>query len=604
MSVKTLYPTTQPSLLLDFANVKQLDPRVTFVRTTTATYYNGVTTAKAEENLLLRSQEFDNAYWGKTRSTVTANTDTAPDGTATADSFLQESGQTLSGVLVSASNSYTANIFVVSVFAKPNGKDFIRLAFLDATAGNVLRDCYFNVSTGTIGTASNGAVGSIVASTNGYYRCSIAYTFSGSGTFNCRFFIADSDNSTVVVDSGGLYIWGAQLEQRSAVTAYTPTTTQPITNYIPVLLTAPAGVARFDHNPTTGESLGLLIEEQRTNLWLRSEEFDNATWVKDSCTVLANATISPDGTLTADRFVPNAGALANSRLRQGFAYTAQQFTYTVYAKKDGNFLYYATASAAVFNPVPSVYVDLTDGSVLQSSNATTTVTSVGNGWYRISIKPNANAVSGTSSFGILHGAADAVGSSAVTGNGYSGIYIWGAQLEEGAVPTSYIPTVASSVTRNADAASMTGVNFSSWYRADEGSIYAEINSALVNTTTQHAWYVSNSTGADRFVLRRISSGLVGTAFVVNSVSQGDMFFGTAIPGGSTYKAAVAYNFNDLSLVVNASSAITDTSASIPVVDRMFIGSNITSEQCANGHIRKLAYYPTRLTNAQLQALTS
>ena len=59
------------------------------------------------------------------------------------------------------------------------------------------------------------------------------------------------------------------------------------------------------------------------------------------------------------------------------------------------------------------------------------------------------------------------------GNGTSGIYLWGAQLEEGAFPSSYIPTTTAAATRSADVASITGTAFSGWYRQDEGTFYGE-----------------------------------------------------------------------------------------------------------------------------------
>jgi hypothetical protein len=614
MSVKTLYPTTQPSLLLDFANVKQLDPRVTFVRTTTATYYDGVTTAKAEENLLLRSQEFENAAWNKTNTTITANNATAPDGTSTAETVTATAGTNIDAIVARFNLSSTAGLdYVISFFAKAGTYSAFQITNGNFQASSAHAN--FDLSAGTVGTSAN-CTASIQNAGNSWYRCIVVFAATATVTSGAVYACLAASTSASrfqkwsPVGTETIELWGAQLEQRSAVTAYTPTTTQPITNYIPVLLTAPAGVARFDHNPTTGESLGLLIEEQRTNLWLRSEEFDNATWVKDSCTVLANATISPDGTLTADRFVPNAGALANSRLRQGFAYTAQQFTYTVYAKKDGNFLYYATASAAVFNPVPSVYVDLTDGSVLQSSNATTTVTSVGNGWYRISIKPNANAVSGTSSFGILHGAADAVGSSAVTGNGYSGIFFWGAQLEAGAFPTSYIPTVAATVTRNADAATMTGTNFSSWYRQDEGSIFTSFNVGAVSPIFKVAFHAFIDTTARGFQFVVNANGASASFNIYNDASeyQGTAPF-PATPANSSVVAVGSYKTDDSAASINvngsASAPTTDTSVILPSgLTQLSIGRASNGSGNLNGHIRKLAYYPKRLTNAELQGLTS
>jgi hypothetical protein len=88
MSISQNYGNTNPSLLLNFAAVKKLDPRITYARASEARYYDGKTVAKAEENLFLYSQDFDSAAWPKTSATVTANSTTAPDGTATADTVI------------------------------------------------------------------------------------------------------------------------------------------------------------------------------------------------------------------------------------------------------------------------------------------------------------------------------------------------------------------------------------------------------------------------------------------------------------------------------------------------------------------------------------
>lgn len=79
MAIQSLYPALKPTLLLDFANTKTLDPRITYTRASTATFYDGKTVAKAEENLLTYSQEFDNADWIKANTTITANTTAARD---------------------------------------------------------------------------------------------------------------------------------------------------------------------------------------------------------------------------------------------------------------------------------------------------------------------------------------------------------------------------------------------------------------------------------------------------------------------------------------------------------------------------------------------
>jgi hypothetical protein len=296
MSISQNFPEIKPSLNLDFANVKALDSRITFARASTGAYYDGQTVAKAEENLLLQSQTFDNAYWTKTNITVTANSTTAPDGTTTAESILETattgSHQVFRSAVITSSNTH-----VRSVFAKPNGRNWL------AIYGGAGRS-FFDLQNGVTGTVEAGYTASMIDAGNGWYRCILigpAGTSSYAGLYN----IADADNSISYAGdiTKGLFIWGAQFEQRSAVTAYTPTTTQPITNYIPVLQTASANVARFDHNPVTGESLGLLVEEQRTNLLLRSEEFDNAYWLKSNATITSNTVIAPDGTLTGDKLV-------------------------------------------------------------------------------------------------------------------------------------------------------------------------------------------------------------------------------------------------------------------------------------------------------------
>lgn len=592
MSIKNLYPTIKPSLLLDFANTEELDPRITFTRTTTARYYDGKTTAKAEENLLLRSQEFQDV-WSPLRVVRTANTTAAPDGTTTADSVIQESGQTVAGN-VAQTISVIAGATAVSVFAKPDGKNFLilRETALDGT----LKNTWFDVSTGTVGTTAAGHTATITASTNGFYRCAITFTVNAARSGSFFISLADTDNSTTVTDSGGLYLWGAQLEQRSAVTAYTPTTTQPITNYVPVLQTAAAGQARFDHNPITGESLGLLIEEQRTNLFQRSEEFDNAYWTKTESTVTSNTVVAPDGTLTGDKLVENTSSDPH-RVQRTIGVTGAH-TLTVYAKAAER-TWIALNFANLANGL--AYFNLSNGTLgTVQSGLTATITSVGNGWYRCSISAT---LTSTGQFpDILIATADL--SIAYTGNGYSGIYLWGAQVEAGAFPTSYIPTVGSTVTRNADAASMTGTNFSSWYRADEGTIVSvgTSNSSSVDGTNLS---ISDGTSNNRYQFGTGASNAVWNPFVTLSGSGvATLTQSISFSPKTNQKLALAYKVNDFAATTSGATVVTDTSGTLPVVDRLLLGASGSGVVTWNSYIRKISYYPSRLSNANLQALTT
>jgi hypothetical protein len=501
MAIASNFPAIKPSLSLDFANTKKLDPRITFTRTTTATYYDGVTTAKAEQNLLLQSQDFTTS-WGATNLTVTANTTTAPDGTSTAETFDDgtATGAHNANQLISGIQGNTTYVF--SCFLKNVNRQFATLSVSDSPA--TYAGAKFDLNAGTAGsTAANGSGWSVTSSSitsagNSWYRCVLVFVPASTVTsFTVRVGTA-TDGTTFTANERGqesytgtnsqIYVWGAQLEQRSSVTAYTATTTQAITNYIPVLLTAASGVARFQHNPTTDESLGLLIEEARTNLLVQSQDFDTAGWTKSNCSITANTVVAPNGILTGDKVVENTAA--------SVTHVVQQASITITAGASVTLSLYVKAAERnrfemrIINAGDRLIAEFntTTGTVTNSYVTGTstlsgaTITNVGNSWYRITVSGVVNASSTSVTAQLFM--QDNSGSNTYTGDGYSGIYIWGAQFEAGAFPTSYIATTAATVTRNADAASMTGSNFTSWYNQGEGAVYTELSSLSPLTAVQ------------------------------------------------------------------------------------------------------------------------
>lgn len=585
MSIQQNYGNIKPSLNLDFANTKQLDPRITYSRASTGTYYDGKTVAKAEENLFVRSQEFD-LVWAKVNVSITANSTVAPDGTTTADT-LTTTAPTLDALVTSVATSAAAYTF--SVYLKQGNTDFSEIGIVDQ--GLVVNRVRLTYSTGALTVVAGTPTGTATNAGNGWWRVSITYTFPASGTDAFNIFPGASG-----VGSGEFaYIWGAQLEQRSFATAYTPTTTAPITNYIPVLQTASAGTPRFDHNPITGESLGLLIEEQRTNLLLRSEEFDNAAWTKISTTITANTIVAPDGTLTGDKLASSTVSVASHQDYQiGITITnAATYTWSVYMKQGE----YAWGIVNAYSATDSrTYFNLATGTVgTVAAGSTATITPVGNGWYRCSVTRTSAASTGGLSIEMTN--ADNVPSfAAIVGNG---IYIWGAQLEAGAFATSYIPTVASQVTRAADSASMTGTNFSSWYNQSEGTLYAEY--ATTNTGTPRVWTISDNTTSNQ---AWVQTNL--TAFTVFSVYTAGIYVAQIGSAASSSKAAATLKTNDFAVVNAGGTIYVDTSGAIANYTKFSIGSrfdDVNGSQL-NGTIKKLAYYPRRITNTQLQALTS
>jgi hypothetical protein len=622
MSITSNFPAIKPTLLLDFANTKQLDSRITFTRASTATYY-GTQTAKAEENLLTRSQDFN--LWTLSNVTVGTDTDTAPDGTTTAEAIKEDSAtavhriQQPAGLSLAASSVYTISIFV----KQKTGSRFATIGFTSdfSNYASATFDLSAGTNTQTLSAGYTSVSATITASVSSWYRVTLTATTNASASATGLALIGLSATSTFASSSRGfdsyagnntseILYWGAQLEQRSAVTAYTPTTTQAITNYVPQILTAASGVARFDHNPTTFESLGLEIEESRTNLLTYSEQFDNAAWTKTNLTITANTIVSPDGALTGDKLIVDSGvAFGSGFTRQNITKAASATTYTstVYAKAgEFNRVRFLCRDAASSANSASVTISLVDGSVVVAvaatgtfTSASSSATSVGNGWYRIAL----TFTSGTET-AIWGGSYIPSDSVATQGNGYSGIYIWGAQLEEGAFATSYIPTVASQVTRAVDAASMTGTNFSSWYNQAEGTFFAQFIPASSSFGANKNLFLSSDGTANNYAgLRYTGSGAEPTfSVVVAGTAQAAISTG-AMVAGTSYKIVGAYEANDFAVSRNAGTVGTDTSGTVPVVTQAEIGM-LAGTSVGTQTISKLAYYPLRVTNAQLQGLTS
>lgn len=603
MAIETLYPAIRPSLNLDFANARVLDPRITFGRASAATYYDGKTVAKAEENLFPQSQNFADNAWVRSECTVAAGA-IAPDGTATAFKVSATSAQAYHSLRqsIAPSGLATAETAVASFFVK--AAEYTKACISDLSVGRASAVFDLVTQTATLVAAPGNISASIVSIGSGWFRCSIAFS---KGSANISIGIVGYPDSVPPNQYGvsyigdgnsGIYVWGAQLEQRSSVTAYTPTTTQPITNYIPVLQTAPAGVPRFDHNPVTGESLGLLIEEQRTNWLTYSEQFDYAAWGKDAATVAVNAAVAPDGNLTADKLVENT-ATATHRITGGAGALSPSsgttYTVSIYAKA-GERRYLMANWHSAFNARSTF--DLQTGTVASTFSGTATITSVGNGWYRCTVTGTAT-VNGVGT-GYLHlNNSSSNSDTSYTGDGYSGIYIWGAQLEAGAFPTSYIKTEASQATRAADSAQMTGANFSSWYRQDEGTLYQDFTALGVSISDRASVRISD--GGSPFsndISLRNYAGSNKFAVFINGVVQAEIQLSPGVSAGSANRFAGVYKSNDFAAAKNGNTVGIDANGLLPVVNQL----SFPSTGC--NHIKRLTYYPKRLTDAQLQSLTT
>jgi hypothetical protein len=350
-----------------------------------------------------------------------------------------------------------------------------------------------------------------------------------------------------------------------------------------LIKTAATNEARFDHNPTTGESLGLLVEESRTNLLTYSQEFDNAIWLKDATTISANTVAAPDETTTADKIIENSSNAVHAVYRSA-SLTATTYTYSVFLKQaERSWAYVRLASVAG----QGAYFNLSTGVIgTVESGITASISKIGNGWFRCSVSILATA----SGWYPQHGPTTGDGVSSYQGNGVSGIYAWGAQLEAGAFPTSYIPTTSSTVTRSADVASITGTNYSSVISSSLGTWYSEVRK------------ISPSTGGRIFDSRNAilfaSANSNGFSYTSNSASQ--------INGSYPQKGAVVYNEADVHGASNGTLSTTNTGGRAVTHTYIDIGSANTAASNVgfiNAPIARLTYWPQRLSDATLQEIT-
>jgi hypothetical protein len=261
--------------------------------------------------------------------------------------------------------------------------------------------------------------------------------------------------------------------------------------------------------------------------------------------------------------------------------------------------------------------DLTgNGSITQSSAGASslftavsrTIVNAGNGWYRISMtatQPSrasyASALdfctSPTPTLNALTGAESYLGD--IT----KGVFAWGAQVETGSIPTSYIPTVASTVTRAAEVATLTGTNFSSWHNVSEGTVYTLARGPAVLAGAQPNIWVFDDTPSTNFMIGRVSgTGTTSTLFVGVSNVVVATIISPTFPLRSTFAQASAYALNNFASTVNGGAVGTDTLGAVPVVNKALLGNR--SGFWLDGTIARFTFWPSRLANPTLQAVTA
>jgi hypothetical protein len=544
----------------------------------------------APHNLLTYSEQFNESGWLKDNCTVSVNAVPAPDGTTTAEKLIMNSGSggsAANNAGLRVALAVSGGTYTYSIYAKAGEFSTLRVrenaetgAFLDVNLTN--------------GAISNGSSAQFVSPNalavgNGWYRVSWASPNTMSNVNKYLFRTSNVGDGT-----SGILIWGAQLNLGSSALTYIPTTTAAVYS-LP-----------RDHNPTTGAALGVLVEEARTNLLTYSEQFDNAAWVKSGLNTTAtppyiNVAVSPDGTQNADFMIEDtANSQHIARVSASMAATTAH-TYSFFAKAAGR----TNIVTNRFNSsvVPSFAHTFTlSGSGTSSGGQ---ITALANGWYRCS---GSFTTTGAGVGGFIVLLDDGTGTT-YTGDGTSGIYIWGAQLEAGAFATSYIPTVASQVTRAADQVSILTsafpwtntamaavMDFTPTY-ADDGAAATFIAFTFFGGATNYARMLIDTSG---------SRTGVPTAGVRNSSLVAIPAAISYSPGTQRMKWAMSYDSTVERGSYDANTLGTEAAppVTLPTPTTLWLGGSNAGATPINGHIKRFAHYASLKSQAELNMLTA
>ena len=340
-----------------------------------------------------------------------------------------------------------------------------------------------------------------------------------------------------------------------------------------------------------------LLEPASTNLVTYSEDFSNGYWTKEKTSITSSAVISPDGILSASKLVEDSSNGLH-RTYSNLITTAQNNDYTssVFAKKGGrNIFGIQTSSSAQ----PYVWFNLDKGIIeLQQSNIVGKIESLPNGWYKCSATWNSSSATNDRVFIQL---AKSTSNTSYTGDGTSGIYLWGAQFEQSSYPTSYIPTNGTAITRAAETAN--GSGNAATFNDSEGVLMAEISALDLLSDISRTIMLTSSDGLNYVNIYWQSNGVLTVFNNVNGVNT--VLFQETLNDITTFhKASLKWSSQGYELWVNGLKLANSTNTSVPTGLSELMFNWYGDIRYFHGKTRELQYFDSALTDAQLETLTS
>jgi hypothetical protein len=349
-----------------------------------------------------------------------------------------------------------------------------------------------------------------------------------------------------------------------------------------------SNVPRIDY--TGGGCPSILLEPERTNFFTYSEQFDNDDWTKTNCTITANDTTAPDGYTSADRVTVTA--LAQLLPQSPTLTSGQPFVFSVFVK-EGNWGIIRIGN--VSSASSGAWFNVTNGTAGTINGGTSEIIDYGNGWYRLIAKFTSFST-GISFIGL----SNADGSTTTSAIG-TFMYVWGAQLEAGAYPTSYIPTTIESLTRTADVISKTGI--SDLIGQTEGVLFVETAALNNDLTGNRSISISDGSSINRIVINyNFTSNNIQTVVTVAGVSQTSINHVLADETDFA-KIAIRYEDSDVSLWVNKINRGT-VNISIPTVLTKLSFDSGAGASSFYGKAKQVQLYKTYLSNDEMAALTT